>query len=169
MCVRARERKICYRRFVIAVSLELLCSSYLRPSYPEGVLLADAAGGESEGMSFLFHCVILCAFTPGPAETALARVRVCTVILASARIACGDTTLALFLFFFAYFSIALVITEIEKEILNKIEYGDIAVRWKCQQTTLLRPFNVFHFPTCLLHRRNYHVIRFSYLFFSFAA
>lgn len=79
-----------------------------------------------EGMSFfLFHRVILCAFTPGLAETAFVRVRACTVILASARIACGSTTLVLFLLPFAYFSIALVVREIEREISNKIEYSRV--------------------------------------------
>lgn len=42
--LKARARKICYRRFVIAVSFKSLRASYLRPSDPKGVFLADATG-----------------------------------------------------------------------------------------------------------------------------
>lgn len=136
---RARPRKIiCYRHFVIAVSLKSLCASYLRPSNPEGVFLADATGVVIEK-----GCASSCSplrnimrFYPLRGSTAFARIRACTVILASARISLLATQFlyfSSFLFFpLAYFSIACVIREIEREISNRNENGDITVQWKCQ-------------------------------------
>lgn len=152
-------------RSLVEVAVLLVSSP---PSKPEGVLLADAAGGESvEGMSFFLFHVILCAFTPGPAETALARVRACTVILASARIACGDTTLAFSSCLRIFFNCARYERNRKRNFKQNWEWrycGPMEM-----STTLLRPFNVIYFPTCLLRCRNYYVIYFSFTpVFSFA-
>lgn len=110
--VRARARKICYRRFVIAVSFKSLRASYLRPSNPKGVFLADATGARvcgRDALLLILRYVILCAFTPpGGQQKRLLRLFVrasaCTVILASARIPLPATQLLCFSSFLLFLS-----------------------------------------------------------------
>lgn len=120
-------------------------ASYLRPSNPEGVFLRWRYRRKSwKGCALSSSCStlrnIMRFYLPrGSRETrscAYTCSCTCTVILASARIPLPATQV-LVLFFFsllslAYFSIACAMREIEREISNRNENGDIAVQWKCQ-------------------------------------